>query len=83
MKKKTLLIIKIIGFFILLLLGISIIQDIIILIFGNKISYFWLAVIRVVSGVILIYIMLKTTSFGKDINNFLMEMENKSRKKKK
>ncbi|GAI46515.1 unnamed protein product [marine sediment metagenome] len=86
MKRKYRLTIEIIGFLIILLLGISIIQDIILLIF-KEVNIILLFIIRLVSALVLIYIMVKFTNFGRDINNFLKESsvkaENKIKKRKK
>ena len=80
-KKKYKILIEIIGLLIVLILVASIIQDIVILITKNKINAFGLATIRFISALILIYIIIKITPWGKDISNFIIEIENKTKKK--
>jgi len=82
MKRRYKLLIEAVGFFILLILGVSIIQDILILIFNNKITSFWLIIIRLFSALILIFIFLKATSWGKDLDNFSKGIAKKLSKKK-
>jgi len=82
MKRKYRLIIEAIGFLIILLLGVSIIQDILILIFKeiNRTLFFF---IRFGLAIVLIYIMTRFTNFGKDLDNFLIETADKFSKRMK
>lgn len=73
MKKGTKLIIEFVGFFILLILGALIINDVVYMVFGDinpSLSF----LIRFIGVIILILIIFKTANFGRDIDNFLKDL---------
>ena len=73
MKENWKISIGVIGILILLMLGVSIIQDLMILIFKNNIPLWGLFLIRLISAIVLLYVFIKYTNFGKEIDRFLLK----------